>query len=521
MMNINNNFFYTASRGQGKSFLVAVFCCCRAILYPNSKIIVASATKGQSRLLISQKIQKELMVQSANLRREILDIQVGQNIALVKFKNGSTIEAVTSSDNARGYRCNILVVDESRMVNKHILDSVLRPFLTVVRQPKFYNKPEYSNYPRENNKEIYMTSAYYKENHMYQKFKAFVKSMCQGKEYFACDFPYQLAVHHGLLTQQRVDAMRQEEDMDEISWDMEMNGIWYGELASAFYKSSEINPCRNIKKAWYPPTPIEYLEESEKTKKTYYLPKQGGEKRIISADIAVMGGSRNDSSVYTLMRLIPQGEEYIRQVVYIETMESGTSDKQALRLKQLFYDFQADYLAIDTQGAGIGVYDALAKVQYDEERDIEYAPFKSFNDDKMSDRADRNALPVVFSIKVVKLDVNHEIAMGLKDAFQRKKMKLLVNDLEGREFLVEKMKMNKKTPAEQARMLRPYVQTTVMVNELINLEGQIYNGFVRIRERGANRKDHYSSIAYGNFLAKILESDLKQKKKNKKIVSLW
>ena len=111
MMNINNNFFYTASRGQGKSFLVAVFCCCRAILYPNSKIIVASATKGQSRLLISQKIQKELMVQSANLRREILDIQVGQNIALVKFKNGSTIEAVTSSDNARGYRCNILIVD--------------------------------------------------------------------------------------------------------------------------------------------------------------------------------------------------------------------------------------------------------------------------------------------------------------------------------------------------------------------------------------------------------------------------
>ena len=226
----------------------------------------------------------------------------------------------------------------------------------------------------------------------------------------------------------------------------------------------------------------------------------------------------------SIVFLIPSREyAYLNTVVviYIETMESGTSDKQALRLKQLFYDFQADYLAIDTQGAGIGVYDALAKVQYDEERDIEYAPFKSFNDDKMSDRADRNALPVVFSIKVVKLDVNHEIAMGLKDAFQRKKMKLLVNDLEGREFLVEKMKMNKKTPAEQARMLRPYVQTTVMVNELINLEGQIYNGFVRIRERGANRKDHYSSIAYGNFLAKILESDLKQKKKNKKIVSLW
>lgn len=139
----------------------------------------------------------------------------------------------------------------------------------------------------------------------------------------------------------------------------------------------------------------------------------------------------------------------------------------------------------------------------------------------MSERADKNALPVIFSIKVVKLDVNHEIAMSLKDSFQRKKIKLLVNDLEGRDFLVEKAKMTKKPPEEQARMLRPYVQTTVMVNELINLEGQIYNGFVRIKERGTRRKDHYSSIGYGNYLAKILESDLKKKKKERRAISLW
>ena len=105
-----------------------------------------------------------------------------------------------------------------------------------------------------------------------------------------------------------------------------------------------------MKKAWNPPTPIEYLQEKDKTKKKYYLPKQGGEKRIISADISVMGGSGNDASIFTLMRLIPQQEEYIRHVVYIESHEGGKSDKQALRLKQLFYDFQADYIALDTQG---------------------------------------------------------------------------------------------------------------------------------------------------------------------------
>ena len=108
----------------GKSFLTAVYCCCRCILYPNTKIIVASGTKGQARLLISQKIEKELMGMSPNLRREIAYVKVGANDALVKFKNGSTIEAVASGESARGFRCNILILDECRLISQHVLNSI-------------------------------------------------------------------------------------------------------------------------------------------------------------------------------------------------------------------------------------------------------------------------------------------------------------------------------------------------------------------------------------------------------------
>ena len=54
--------------------------------------------------------------------------------------------------------------------------------------------------------------------------------MCKGKDYFTCAFPYQLAVKHGLLTQSRVEAIRNEEDMNEITWLMEMEAIWYGKI---------------------------------------------------------------------------------------------------------------------------------------------------------------------------------------------------------------------------------------------------------------------------------------------------
>ncbi|GAA0347056.1 hypothetical protein GCM10008931_42920 [Oceanobacillus oncorhynchi subsp. oncorhynchi] len=42
MMEYSYYFMYIASRSQGKTFLAAIFCCVRAILYPGTKIVVAS-----------------------------------------------------------------------------------------------------------------------------------------------------------------------------------------------------------------------------------------------------------------------------------------------------------------------------------------------------------------------------------------------------------------------------------------------------------------------------------------------
>jgi len=48
----------------------------------------------------------------------------------------------------------------------------------------------------------------------------------------------------------------------------------------------------------------------------------------------------------------------------------------------------------------------------------------------------------------------------------------------------------------------------MLVNELVNLEYEIRNGFVKIKEQSGNRKDRYSSLSYVNYYARILESDL-------------
>lgn len=296
------------------------------------------------------------------------------------------------------------------------------------------------------------------------------------------------------------------------------------ESESAFYKLNDIQPCRTLQKAWIPPSKEVYISEKDKNakKKSYYIPKQNGEVRIIGADVALMGSSINDATIFTMIRLIPDGEQYIRYVVAIESCEGVHSETQAIRLKQLFYDFEADTIVMDTAGNGIGVYDSLAKTQYDSDRDVEYPPFIAFNNDKMSSRSlNKNGIPCIFSMKVVQAEVNHQICTGLKNDLQKKKIKLLMNDIEAKSYLMDKHNFHLKAPEEQAMMLRSYVQTSALVNELVNLEWKVSGGFFKVYETGRNRKDRYSSLGYANYYAKILEEKLKKPKRTGYLPCLW
>lgn len=209
-----NYFMYIASRGQGKSFLTAIFCCVRCILYPETKVIISAGKKGQAKEII-EKID-DLKNKSPNLSREINYINTGSNDPKCEFHNGSWIKIVASNDNARSKRANLLIADEFRMINLEVVNKVLRKFLTAPRQPKYLEKPEYAHL-LERNKEIYLSSAWFCHHWSWEKVQAFFKAMVKGKEYFLCSLPYQLAIKEGLLDRQQVKDEMSESDFDELS----------------------------------------------------------------------------------------------------------------------------------------------------------------------------------------------------------------------------------------------------------------------------------------------------------------
>ncbi|MFA2720511.1 terminase large subunit domain-containing protein [Bacillus paranthracis] len=518
-MNKYSFFMYIAARGQGKSYIIAIYCVIRAILFPNSNIVIASGIKKQAQLIITEKIFS-LKNNSKNLEREIKEFKTSANECHVVFWNGSKITAVTSGDGARGYRANILIVDEFRLVSKETIDMILRPFLNVNRTPPYLSNPQYSHLTEEN-KEVYISSAWYKNHYIWDMFKSYLNSMMAGKDYFVAVLPWQLSVYHNLLSRKRVEQRRQEEDFDQMGWDMEYEALFVGENENAYFKLDDIQKCRTLPKPFYPPTELEFIENKDKRKKSQ-MPKQSGEIRLVSMDVALMGSSKavkNDTTQFTLMRLLPQGDEYRRDVVYMEKMEGVHSETQAIRMKQLYYDFEADYVALDTNGNGMSVADNLVRILYDRDRDVEYPAWTFINSEAMDDRKmDKNAIPVIYSIKG-NPELNHKVANGLKSAFEKRKIRLLINDIEAKEDLIEKKGFLKKTTEEQVYLLKPFAQATALTNELVNLVYKVSSGYIKIEEVGTTTKDRYSSVGYANYVATLLEQELIDIKKNDDILN--
>ena len=512
-MNHYNFFMYIAARGQGKSYIIAIYCIIRAILYPNTNIVLASGTKGQARLIISEKILS-IRNNSANLQREIAEVKTGVNECYVLFTNGSKITAVTSGEGARGYRANILIVDEFRLLKKETVEQILRPFLNVNRTPPYLQNPKYSHLSEEN-KEIYISSAWYKNHWIWESFKSYLNKMLSGKDSFVAVLPYQLSVYHRLLSKKRVEQTLTADDFDKMSFDMEYEALFVGENENAYFKLDDIQKCRTLPKAYNPPTDLEYVENRDKRKKPS-MPKQLGELRLVGLDIALMGSNKNiknDTTAFTLMRLLPEGDSYRRDVVYLESIAGQHSELQAIRLKQLFYDFEADFVAMDTNGVGLSIYDSCTKILYDKARDIEYPAWTVVEGDEMMDsrKLEENAIPVIYSIKA-NPEINHKVATGLRSALEKQKIKLLINDIEAREELIEEKGLLSKTEEEQVRLMKPFTQTTALMNELINLIYEVRSGFIKIKEVGTTTKDRYSSIAYCNYVANILEEELQKGK---------
>lgn len=132
-----NNTMLVFSRGGGKSTLAGWYCILKCIFEPGTRIVIASANFRTSRRIFEE-IVRLLNTEGAQLARACFDKK--PYLRNDKFQwdvNGGYICAIPLSEDTRGMRCDVLILDEVLLLSPQIINDVLAPFLSSPRDAAF------------------------------------------------------------------------------------------------------------------------------------------------------------------------------------------------------------------------------------------------------------------------------------------------------------------------------------------------------------------------------------------------
>jgi hypothetical protein len=525
-MGISNFICMIASRNDAKSFIIALYACCRCILYPGTLLVIGSATKGQSKLMVSTKIQDELMQWSKPLAAEIEKVSTSVNDTYVKFRNTSKIIVYTANDNARGNRSHASCREEFRQIDKKIEDSVISPFQTVRNRPymrKNIGNKLYGDIPilQENPVDIYISSSWIDDgNWMWGIVDQAFTGMLKNDGSVLLTFDESITLKHHLKTMKQMK--REKKKQDPVTWKTEFLNLKVKDSLSSYFTYKMLMNRQVSKHVFYPRNILDFKNNR---KNKYAIPKQDNEIRVISNDIAFVAGEKNDNSVYSCIRAIPENityetnngsieirQGYRRQYPYIESNQIGDTTKQAIRIRQLYEDFESDFIVIDTRNGGLQVLYALEKVLYDEERGVEYSPLCCMNNEDYAKVCiDPGAKKCIYAINATQI-LNSDIAIAFRKNLVENKIDFLVNFNTAKEEILQNNKeyIEEIDVEKQVEFERPFLETQAMISECAELqyEKMPQTGIIKIQEKGKNRKDRYTSCSYGSHFIDQLELDM-------------
>lgn len=198
-------------RGCGKSYIAAVYCLLQCIFFPGSKILIAGPTFRTARLIFNY-IEDICRNPDAQLLMQCMGVLSKRNDQFCWKVNGGEITAIPlNGEKIRGFRANILIIDEFLLMNKDMVEKVLIPYLVApqdIKERQIIREMEDDQIRRglmteeermdfENNaKLIALSSASYTCEYLYEKYSEFVKEIYaegmpkNGAKYFVSQMAY-------------------------------------------------------------------------------------------------------------------------------------------------------------------------------------------------------------------------------------------------------------------------------------------------------------------------------------------
>ena len=135
---MNRNFSMCVwGRGCGKTFIASVFAVLQCIFEPNTKVLIAGPTFRTARFIFNN-IEKMVSTKGAELLRQAFSAKpMKRNDQYEWLINGGSITAIPlSGEKIRGFRANVLLLDEYLLLPEDIIKNVLMPFLVAPQNMK-------------------------------------------------------------------------------------------------------------------------------------------------------------------------------------------------------------------------------------------------------------------------------------------------------------------------------------------------------------------------------------------------
>lgn len=143
-----------------------------------------------------------------------------------------------------------------------------------------------------------------------------------------------------------------------------------GEVENSYFTIQQFKENQTLEHAWKSPSNFDAITGTKLGNK----PKADDEVRLVCADYAfantVRGAGRraNDNTIIICMSLHWKGDHFERHVDYIQGWEASDSTGAEIRVRELYWDYQADYIVDDQQSGGEVLYNLFTQIWEHPER---------------------------------------------------------------------------------------------------------------------------------------------------------
>ena len=484
-------------RAYSKSFLSVMALMVRCILYPGAHLFVTSGGKEQGASILHDKVQ-EICSLIPNFKREIDwgrgKTMEGKDRVKYVFKNGSQLDNLAARESTRGQRRHGGLMEECVGIDDAILREVIIPVMAIPRRAKDGTTRETEPV---NKSQIYITTAGYKNTYPYDRLIGLlVRMITQPERCMVLGGTWRTPVAVGLQQKTFITDQKNEGTYNEASFEREYESRWSGSVEDAFFSSEVFDRNRQLNQP-------EYEASGRSSKLAYY---------VLSADV----GRKGCDTVVCVFKVTPQPQgTSIKTLVNIYTFTDEHFEDQTIKIKKLFYKYNAQRLVIDANGLGIGLVDYMIKSQVDSETGDVFPDFGVYNDEDLYYKKYRTNNTEQDALYLIKANapINTEAHTITRSNLSSGKVKFLIDErIAKQKLLGTKVGQNMK-PEERAEYLKPFTLTSILKEEMLNLreENEGVNIILKPANRGI-RKDKFSAFEYGLYYIKQ-EEDSKKKKK--------